>query len=100
MRRGVVLLAAALAGCGTVSATEPALPVHGETPVYTCRDEGLNAYAGRQATAQLGAEIRARSGARVLRWVPHGGAITMDFRTDRVNVRLDPQNRIESVRCG
>lgn len=89
-----------IAACSTVPPTEPEVPVRGETPGQTCRDDALGGFVGQQATAEVGAEILRQSGARTLRWIPHGSAVTMDFRTDRVNVRLDPQNRIESVSCG
>lgn len=100
MRRIAVIVPILLAGCSTMAANEPEPPVRGETPGYTCRDDGLSSFVGQAATAEIGAEILRRSGARTLRWIPHGGAITMDLRADRVNVRLDPQNRIESVTCG
>jgi hypothetical protein len=42
----------------------------------------------------------AASGARQLRWVPHGGIITMEFSPNRLTVRLDQANRVESATCG
>ena len=100
MRRIAVIATSLSAACSTVPPTEPELPVRGETPGYTCRDEGLSSFVGREATAETGAEILRQSGARTLRWIPPGAAVTMDLRADRVNVRLDAQNRIESVSCG
>lgn len=91
------LLAAA---CSTMPANETEPPVRGETPGQTCRDAGLDTFVGQTATAETGAQILQRSGARTLRWIPKGAAVTMDFRTDRVNVKLDAQNRIEAVTCG
>jgi peptidase inhibitor I78 family protein len=93
MRRIALIVAPWIAACSTVPATEPELP-------HTCRQEGLDTFVGRAATAEVGAEILRRSGAKTLRWIPRGAAITMDLRSDRVNIRLDPQNRIESVTCG
>jgi hypothetical protein len=40
------------------------------------------------------------SGARVLRWVPKGGIVTMDFSPNRLTVQLDDRNRVETARCG
>ncbi len=100
MRSFTAIAAASLGACSAASPTQPHPPVHGETPGFTCRDEGLSGFVGRQATAEIGAEIRQRAGARALRWIPRGAAITMDLRMDRVNVRLDARNRIESVSCG
>ena len=50
--------------------------------------------------AAVTARILRESGAKTLRWIPHGSAITMDYSEQRVNVKLDPQSRIEAVTCG
>jgi hypothetical protein len=42
------------------------------------------------------AEARARS----LRWIPEGGAVTMDFSPTRLNAELDSANRVKAMRCG
>jgi hypothetical protein len=97
MRKALVLVAALGAGCTTVAAQEP---VHGETFGYECRSEGLNAFVGQTATVEVGSEILAKSGAKVLRWLRPGQIVTMEFRSDRVNVKLDFQNKIEAVTCG
>ena len=86
--------------CSTMPSPDAEPPVRGETPGYTCSDAGLDRFVGQEATATVGGEILRLSGARTLRWIPQGSAVTMDFRADRVNVRLDGQNRIESVNCG
>ena len=44
--------------------------------------------------------MMAAARARVLRWVPHGGVVTMDFSPTRLTVQLDPQGRVESASCG
>ncbi len=66
----------------------------------TCRSEGLGAFAGREVTAATGAEIQRVSGARVMRWVQPGMAVTMEFSADRVTVWLAANNRIDRVNCG
>jgi hypothetical protein len=40
------------------------------------------------------------SGARIIRWVPLGGAVTMDFSPVRLTVQLDANNRVQSANCG
>ena len=40
------------------------------------------------------------SRARVIRWVPLGGAVTMDFSPARLTVQLDGANRVQSANCG
>ena len=84
-----------LAACATV----PADSVVAE-PDATCRKEALASFAGQPATQDLGARMLRESGARVLRWVPTGMMVTMDYRGDRLTVHLDAANRVESANCG
>jgi hypothetical protein len=65
-----------------------------------CRNEGLERFKGQPATQALGAEMQRVSGARVLQWISPDSMVTMDFRTERLRVRLDRLNRVESARCG
>ena len=94
MRKLVALCSVALGACSTAPA-EGSEPAGGK-----CRAEGLERYVGEAGSAENGAAILRESGAKTLRWIPHGSAITMDFSEQRVNVRLDPQSRIETVTCG
>jgi len=96
MRNALLLAPVMLAAC----ATAPAPPVHGSEPGYICRHGGLDRFAGRPATSELGSEMLAASGAKRLRWVPFGAMITMDFSPSRLTVRLDQQNRVVSATCG
>jgi hypothetical protein len=65
-----------------------------------CRPQPLAQFAGQPSSQELGARILAASGARVIRWVPKGGVVTMDYREDRVTVQLDGSNRVEQASCG
>ena len=94
MRNLLVLAPIALAACTTVAAEAP------EPARAICKGEGLDRYAGQPATAETGAAILSESRARVLRWIPHGSAVTMDFSEQRVNIKLTPDNRIEAITCG
>lgn len=94
MRNWLMLPAALLAACSTVTA-EGSDSLDGK-----CNAEGLPEFTGQPATEQNGAAILRESGADILRWIPHGSAVTMDFRSNRVNVKLSPQNQVEEVTCG
>ena len=82
-----------LGACATIG---PAAPTGGGT----CSNDGLQQYVGQPATADLGAQVLATSGARTLQWVASGMMVTMEFRADRVRVYLDEQNRVERLSCG
>ena len=93
MRKLVALCSVSLSAC-MVRAEAP-LPAGGK-----CHAEGLEQYVGQTGSAENGAAILRESGAKTLRWIPHGSAVTMDYSEQRVNVKLDPQSKIEGVTCG
>lgn len=66
----------------------------------SCEAGPAQALVGQPATAELGAEAMRLSGARTLRWIQPGQAVTMDFRNDRLNIKLDAENRVEAITCG
>jgi len=66
----------------------------------TCNGATLEQYVGQAASTELGAKMLQASGAKVIRWVPKGGMVTMDFRADRLTVALDEANRVEKANCG
>jgi len=86
MLRWPVLLPLLAVSCSTMTAEDPEPPVRGETPGYSCRDEGLDRFVGRQASQEVGAELLSLSGARTLRWLPKGTITTMEYRADRLKV--------------
>jgi hypothetical protein len=94
-----IAIAATCALASASCATAEQIPVRGETPGYTCSNANIQQFVDRQATAELGAEMLRVSGAGTLRWVPHGAAITMEFRSDRLTVFLDTANRVERLSC-
>jgi hypothetical protein len=85
-----------LAACTIAQSDATAI---GPTP-GTCHNETLAQFAGQPASPALGKRMLTASGARVIRWVPKGGAVTMDFRADRITAYLDGSNRIERASCG
>ena len=66
----------------------------------TCNPAALNQFTGQPASQDLGARILAASGARVIRWVPKGSVITMEFSAERATVLLDENNKVERASCG
>ena len=96
-----MLLAALLPltmACAALPAEDEAEPAGG--PGNRCDASPLGNLVGRDATRALGAEALRRSGARALRWIRPGDAVTMDYREDRLNIHLDARNRVERFACG
>ena len=69
-------------------------------PAGACTSTGLERYIGQTATAETEAQLKAASGAKVVRMVGPDMAVTMDFRPDRLTVRYDANRRIISAACG
>ena len=98
-KAGTLALAAiTLVGCTTTGGGAA-------EPVRRGADASCNAGAvqdriGQTATAQLGAQLLAATGARTLRWAPPRSAVTMDFRPDRLTVSYDDTMAIERISCG
>ena len=88
-----------LAACAAVGTApgDPAIPPAMEGP---CSNSALSSFVGQKASQDLGTQMLAASGARVLRWVPHGAMVTMEYRADRLTVRLSRANLVDSASCG
>ena len=99
MRSAVCLFAMVLPACAA-AAGPVEIPVRGQTPGFTCRNQGLARSVGRSATPELAAELRRASGAKIVRWVRPGSMITMDYRDDRLTVRVSARNRVIAASCG
>lgn len=69
-------------------------------PGRKCHGEALGEFVGQGASEELATRILTASGARMIRWVPKGGVVTMDYREDRVTVQLDGTNHVEHASCG
>lgn len=93
---------ALLASCAAAPAPppEPQIPVRGSTSGYVCRQQAFVEHIGKVATSEVGAQLLRTSGARTIRWVQPGMMVTMDYREDRLTVRLASNNRIVTANCG
>lgn len=92
------VLMAMTIGCTTVPPSgdeEP--PVMGGG---SCNAGAVQNLVGRAATTELGTTARDRSGARAVRWIRPGDAVTMDYREDRLNIHLDANGRVARIACG
>jgi hypothetical protein len=88
-----------LAACAAVTPAtgDPAIP---PAPDGICSNAALESFVGQEATQDLGTQMLAASGARTLRWVPHGAMVTMEYSAHRLTIRLDPANKVLSASCG
>jgi hypothetical protein len=93
IRLAAALLPLPLIACTMSPETEDRLGVQ-------CNADRVQPLIGREATPDLVSRARERSGARTVRVIKPGDAVTMDFRSDRLNLELDNVNTIKAARCG
>lgn len=74
-------------------ATPPGMP--GE-----CNADAVQSYIGQEATEETIEQARVDSGSATVRALKPGQPATMDFRPDRLDIALDKDNIIQTLRCG
>jgi hypothetical protein len=85
---------------GACATPEESNPSTTDDARFTCSTARLNGLIGQPASTAVGAEAMRAANARTIRWIRPGDAVTMDYRTDRLNIDLDASNRISGFRCG
>ena len=93
MRPLVALVAASIVAACAPMSTSKAPASAASQPAASCDARALSAEVGRPYTAALGAELQRRSGTRTLRVIRPGMMVTMDFREDRLTLRIDTNGR-------
>lgn len=97
---GLLLASLMLAGCTSAHPGGAAETVPPAIDPATCRNETLAPFIGQKADEQTGEAMLKASGARRIRWVAPGMAVTMDYRPDRITVSYNAQRIIVQASCG
>lgn len=71
-----------------------------EETAMTCDDKPGKWAVGEIADDALIAKVKADTGSERVRVIRPGMMVTMDYREDRVNLDVDADNRVLTVRCG
>jgi len=100
MTRFDLTLASALMVIGLTSCvvTPPAVVV--PPPVASCNANNASAAIGKVAVSVVVEQARMDAGARVVRVIRPGEAVTMEYMQDRLNIEVNANNVIITVRCG
>jgi hypothetical protein len=69
-------------------------------PPGECAAETARLLEGKVFDADIQAQAQRLTGARSVRVVRPGQAVTMDFNPFRLNIELDASDRVLRVRCG
>jgi hypothetical protein len=93
----VIASSLALGACAT-----PAPGTGGDTPPASaaCNADAAQSAVGKTATPDVVEQARTDAGADMARVLKPGQVVTMEYREGRLNVHVDANNVIESVRCG
>ena len=99
IRRALPLIAFATIGC------HPMAPPAGQNPAPPpaegkCEAGQVQRFVGKMATKEIVSQIVAQSGSRIARVIRPGQMVTMDYREDRVDIRIDAKTRILNISCG
>ena len=97
MRLLLPALALALVGCSHATPPSSTPPPSGAA---ACNAAAAQRRIGRRASPELGREAQRLAGAGTWRWLRPGQIVTMEYRADRLNLKLDAQDRVEAVTCG
>lgn len=105
---GMAMMAMMLAACqpqaqgpeNTAPAPSPApAPPPALPAADACGAAKLAAYVGLGDSPARRAAIAAESGARTIRWLTPGMAVTMDYRPDRLNADIGADGRYTGFNC-
>lgn len=93
-----------LAGCTGMAAPpsrdEAPLPPKVTTGADSCGAGRVQDRVGRRFADPLGASMLEESGAAAIRVMHPGQAYTLEYRADRLSVRLDEEGMITTIGCG
>ncbi|MFA0998032.1 MULTISPECIES: I78 family peptidase inhibitor [Pseudomonas syringae group] len=103
---GFVVMASVLAGCSsTASDSGAAAPVKADAPVSNAIpgrcDAVLGQFAlGKPASIDLLSQVRTRTGSQDARILGPDDMVTLEYRSERVNVNTDASGKVTRINCG
>ena len=96
----VAVVVCLLQGCaGIPSSGQPEVAPAATGPV-ACEASAVQFAVGRSFGPELERELRTKSGARLVRWLSPGQAVTMEFNAMRLSLTLDGRGRVVRAVCG
>jgi hypothetical protein len=98
---GTLLAASLLAGCSstsTESATDPVTTT--DTGHSRCEAKAAEFTIGKKASPELLEQARIRAGAQNARILKPDDMVTLEYRSDRLNLNTDNNLVITRINCG
>ncbi|NWA00218.1 I78 family peptidase inhibitor [Pseudomonas gingeri] len=99
---GALFAMSVLAGCANSGSAPAASAPASESGNGNsrCEAKGAEFAIGKQASAELLEQARSRSGAQSARILGPDDMVTLEYRSDRLNLNADSAGKIERVNCG
>jgi len=99
---GFIAAALLLAGCSTLQSTGSATPaVPAADAGHTrCDASGAQFAVGKPASAALLEQARSKAGAQNARILGPNDMVTLEYRSDRLNLNTDSSATVIRVNCG
>jgi hypothetical protein len=97
---GALMAAALLAGCSTTSSESQKEPVATETGHVRCEASAAEFALGKKASPELLEQARKKAGAQNARFLKPNDMITLEYRSDRLNLNTDQNLVVTRVNCG
>ncbi|WP_342652917.1 I78 family peptidase inhibitor [Pseudomonas sp. F3-2] len=100
---GLVLMAALLAGCSSTSDSS-SQPAEGSTAAAAsdsrCDAAAAQFAVGKPASPALLDQARAKAGAQMARVLGPNDMVTLEYRSERLNLNTDQAGTVNRVNCG
>lgn len=93
----IILAALLIVGTSACAMSEPK---QANGAMLDCDASAAQTLVGRQKSDALAALAMKRTGTKTVRWIAPGQAVTMDYRTDRLNIEVDAQEIAIRISCG
>ena len=98
---GTLLAAALLAGCSTPGTSESAKDTAVTQAGHSrCESKAAEFAIGKKASPELLEQARTRAGAQNARVLKPNDMVTLEYRSDRLNLNTDDNLVINRVNCG
>ncbi|MFJ2488903.1 I78 family peptidase inhibitor [Pseudomonas sp. NPDC087639] len=97
---GALMAVAMLAGCSTTSSESAKESVATDAGHGRCEATAAEFAIGKKASPELLEQARAKAGAQNARFLKPDDMITLEYRSDRLNLNTDNNLVITRVNCG
>ena len=98
---GTLLAVSLLAGCSSTSTDSAADPVTTtDTGHSRCEAKAAEFTLGKKASPELLEQARIRAGAQNARFLMPTDMVTLEYRSDRLNLNTDATRVVTRVNCG